>query len=162
LIGFCGTFTCTVDDKGRLSIPARIRPGHGESSKRRGIGTGVEMVLTEGLDGCLTLYTEEGWSNYKKLISSKPATKKKIRYFNRRLYQNTSLVRVDKSGRINIPEKLVELAGLGKEVLVIGVENTIEIWNPAKYDEYLDEFGQTYEDVAEDVTEELRRDEPDR
>ena len=162
LLGFCGSFTCLIDDKGRLSIPAKIRPGDPESSKRKGIPASEELVLTEGLDGCLMLYTQDGWASYKRLISQKASMKRKVRYFNRRLYQNTSLVHIDRSGRISIPEKLRSLADLGKEVLVIGVDQTIEIWNPERYQKYLDEFGLTYEQVAEEVAEELHEDEGDR
>lgn len=162
MIGFCGSFTCTIDDKGRLSIPARIRPGDAETSKKKGIPAGEQMVLTEGLDGCLMLYTEEGWNTYKRLISRKASIKRNIRYFNRRLYQFTSLVRIDRSGRITIPDKLQKLADLGKEVLVIGVDQTIEIWNPDRYEKYLNEYGKSYEEVAEEVAEELQEDGDDR
>jgi MraZ protein len=155
LLGFCGSFTCSIDDKGRLSIPAKIRPGDPDSSKRKGIPAGEELVLTEGLDGCLSLYTIKGWEEYKALVSTQASTQRRTRYFNRRLYQNTSLVRIDKSGRINIPEKLRKLAGLGKSAMVIGVDQIIEIWSPERYDTYLENYGQTYEEVAE----ELRRDE---
>jgi len=155
LLGFCGSFTCSIDDKGRLSIPAKIRPGDPDSSKRKGIPAGEELVLTEGLDGCLSLYTMKGWQEYKSLISTQASTQRRTRYFNRRLYQNTSLVRIDKSGRINIPEKLRKLAGLDKSALVIGVDQIIEIWSPERYEAYLENFGQTYEEVAEG----LRRDE---
>ena len=155
MLGFCNSFTCSIDDKGRLSIPAKIRPGDPDSSKRKGIPAGEELVLTEGLDGCLTLYTMMGWEAYKALIGNQSSTQKKTRYFNRRLYQNTSLVRIDRSGRINIPEKLRRLAGLDKAALVIGVDQTIEIWSPERYEAYLENFGQTYEEVAE----ELRRNE---
>lgn len=97
----------------------------------------------------------KGWEDYRALIGNQSSTQKKTRYFNRRLYQNTSLVRIDRSGRINIPEKLRQLAGLGKTALVIGVDQTIEIWSPERYETYLENFGQTYEEVAE----ELRRNE---
>lgn len=123
-------------------------------------------MLSEGLDGCLTLFTEEGWENYKRLIGRKASIKRNIRYFNRRLYQNTSLVRIDRSGRITIPDKLRNLAELRKEVLVVGVDQTIEIWNPERYQQYLDGYGQTYEEVAEEVAEEIaderRGDDDDR
>lgn len=155
MLGFCGSFTCSIDDNGRLSIPARIRPGDPDSSKKKGIPAGEELVLTEGLDGCLTLYTLKGWEDFKTLISTQSTTQRRTRYFNRRLYQNTSLVRIDRSGRILIPEKLRQMAGLGKSVLVIGVDQTIEIWSPDRYEAYLENYGQTYEEVSE----ELRRNE---
>jgi len=149
LLGFCGTFSCVLDDKGRFSIPAKIRPGDVDVSKRKGIPPGEVMVLTEGLDGCLSLYTEEEWAKIQERLNTLSFTQKNFRYFNRRLHQNTCRVRIDRSGRIRIPEVLQKMAGLRKDVLVIGVNQTIEIWDPARYQTYLDNFGRTYEEVAE-------------
>jgi MraZ protein len=151
LLGFCGTFDCTLDDKGRLSIPARIRPGDPDSSKRKGIPAGEELVLTEGLDGCLTLYTEKGWERHKAQFANLSSNKKKNRFFIRRLYRNTSLVRPDRSGRILIPEKLRKLAGLVKSTTIIGVDQKIEIWSPERYATYLENFDETIEEVAEEL-----------
>jgi MraZ protein len=150
LLGFCGKFTCSIDDKGRISIPAKVRPSDPDSSRRRGIPAGEEMVLTEGLDGCLCLYTLQGWEEYKTLIKAQMTTQSKIRYFNRRMYQHTSLVRIDRSGRILIPDHLRKLAGLQKTAMVVGVEEIIEIWDPERYQTYLDNFDQTFEEVAEE------------
>lgn len=149
MLGFCGTFTCTLDDKGRLSIPAKIRPGDPDSSKRKGIPSGESMILTEGLDGCLSLYSESEWARIQERLNTLSFTRKNFRYFNRRLHHNTCLVRIDRSGRIRIPETLQKLAGLKKDVWVIGANQSIEIWDPERYQEYLDNFGQSYEDVAE-------------
>ncbi len=149
MLGFCGTFTATIDDKGRLSIPSKIRPGDSESSKKKGIPAGESMVLTEGLDGCLSLYPQDEWSKIQKRLETLSFTQRNFRYFNRRLHQHTSLVTIDKSGRINIPDKLRQLAGLKKEVLVVGVNQTIEIWDPERFETYQSDYGPSYEEVAE-------------
>jgi len=149
LLGFCGTFSCIIDDKGRLSIPAKIRPGDSDSSNKKGIPSGERMVLTQGLDGCLSLYPAEAWEKITSRLESLSFTQRDFRYFNRRLHQHTSQVRIDKSGRILIPEILRQLAGLEKEVLVVGVNTSIEIWSPDRYRQYLENYGQTWEEVAE-------------
>lgn len=149
MLGFCGTFNCTIDDKGRLSIPSKVRPGDSDSSRKKGIPAGEIMVLTEGLDGCLSLYPEEEWAKIQERLNTLSFTQKNFRYFNRRMHQFTHHVRIDKAGRINIPDKLRELAGLSKDVLVIGASQTIEIWDPVRHQKYLDDFGQSYEEVAE-------------
>ena len=149
MLGFCGTFNCVIDDKGRLSIPSKIRPSDSDSSSKKGIPPGESMVLTQGLDGCLSLYTEDEWAKIQGRLATLSFTQKDFRYFNRRLHQHTSLVRIDKSGRINIPDILRQLAGLSKNVLVIGVNQTIEIWDPERYLSYQDNYGRTYEEVAE-------------
>jgi MraZ protein len=157
VFGFFGSYACTIDDKGRLSIPAKIRPGDPESAKRKGIPAVEQMMLTEGFDGCLMLLTKEGWEKYERIVTRKASMKRNIRYFMRRLYQNSSLVRIDRSGRITIPDKLREVAELGKDVLVVGVSQSIEIWNPERYQRYLDGYEQSYEEVAEEVAEEITK-----
>ncbi|MCP4567295.1 MAG: division/cell wall cluster transcriptional repressor MraZ [FCB group bacterium] len=149
MLGFCGTFDCVIDDKSRLSIPSRIRPGDQDSSRKKGIPAGETMVLTQGLDGCLSLYPEEEWAKIQNRLETLSFTRKDFRYFNRRLHQHTSLVRIDKSGRIHIPDILRQLAGINKNVLVIGANQTIEIWDPDRHQAYLDNFDRTIEEVAE-------------
>ena len=151
--GFGGTFSCAIDEKGRLSIPSKIRLGKADSQKKkkthRGIPAGEMMVLTQGLDGCLSLYPEDEWAKIEKRLDTLPFTQGDFRYFNRRLHQYSSHVRIDSAGRILIPDPLRQLVGLQKEVLVVGVNQSIEIWDPAHYQAYLDNYGRTYEEVAE-------------
>lgn len=150
--GFGGTFSCAIDEKGRLSIPSKIRLGKADPQKkktRRGIPAGEMMVLTQGLDGCLSLYPEDEWAKIEKRLDTLPFTQGDFRYFNRRLHQYSSHVRIDSAGRILIPDPLRQLVGLQKEVLVVGVNQSIEIWDPAHYQAYLDNYGRTYEEVAE-------------
>ncbi len=156
MLGFCGTFTGVIDGKGRLSIPSKIRPGDPESSDKKGIPSGERMILTEGLDGCLSLYPENEWAVVEKRLEALSFTQKNFRFFNRRMHQNSTPVNIDKSGRILIPENLRSLAGIEKDVLLIGVNKTIEIWDPTRFKEYNDNFGQSYEEVAE----RLFRDDP--
>ena len=107
------------------------------------------MVLTQGLDGCLSLYPEEEWTRIQKRLETLSFTQSDYRYFNRRLHQFSSLVRIDKSGRIHIPDKLRQSAGLGKNVLGIGANQTIEIWDPDRHQAYEDNYDRTFEEVAE-------------
>jgi MraZ protein len=149
LNGFYGTFTGVIDEKGRLSIPSKLRAVELTTAKKKSSLAGEPMYLTEGLDGCLSLYPETEWQKIEARLNSLSFTQKNFRYFNRRLHQNTVPVRVDKSGRIHIPEQLQKLAGLEKEVLIIGVHHAIEIWNPDRHKNYIEGFEGSYEDVAE-------------
>lgn len=158
MLGFCGTYTCTIDDKGRLSIPSKIRPGDEESSKKKGIPAAEKLVVTQGFDGCLSLYPEPEWEKVQQRLETKSFTQKDFRYLNRRLHQFTSVENIDRSGRILLPEILRKLANLRKEVLVIGANQTIEIWDPDRYREYMENYGRTLEEVAEG----LFTDDPDR
>ncbi len=149
MLGFCGTYSCIIDDKGRLSIPSKIRPGDEETSKHKGVPAADRLVVTQGFDGCLSLYPEKEWEKVQNRLETKPFTQKDQRYVNRLLHQHTSVEKIDRSGRILIPEILRKLTGLDKDVLVIGANQTIEVWDPDRYQKYLDTYGRTLEEVAE-------------
>jgi MraZ protein len=147
-----------LDDKGRLSIPAKIRPGDPETSRKKGIPAGNKLVVSQGFDGCLSLYPVEEWEKIQNRLQSKSFTLKDFRYVNRLLHQYTSVENIDKSGRIHLPEILRKEAGLSKDVLVIGANQTIEVWDPEIYRSYMKNFGRSLEEVAEG----LFKDEPER
>lgn len=149
MLGFCGTFDCTIDDKGRLLIPARIHSGEFDSLKRRSIQPGETMILSLGLDGCLSLYPQEEWARIQARVETLPFTSKDYRTVNRYLHQYTSPVKVDRAGRILIPEKLRQTAELDKDVIVIGANQSIEIWSQKRHQEYEKDLGRKIADVAE-------------
>ena len=146
MTGFFGQFQTTMDEKGRFALPAKLRSvtGHDKRVLLKG-----DLILTKGLEGCLSLYPEETWADIQSRLSSLNFTQKDYRYFSRRFYSAASLVTPDKSGRILIPTHLISEAGLRKELLVIGVNHWIEIWNPDRFKYYLEQFGGSYEEVAE-------------
>lgn len=144
--GLYGQFQTTMDEKGRISLPAKLRSVNGLDKKPLLEG---ELVLTKGLEGCLALYPQMEWENIQSRLSSLNFTKKDFRFFSRRFYSAASMVTPDKNGRILIPQHLVSEASLKKELLVIGVSNWVEIWDPDRYQYYLEQFAGSYEDVAE-------------
>ena len=146
LTGFYGQYQTTLDEKGRFSLPAKLRSVKDPSGKPLLEG---EAILTKGLEGCLSLYPESEWSEVQTRLSSLNFTQKDFRYFSRRFYSAAGLVTPDKSGRILIPSHLLGEAGLKKDLLVIGVNRSIEIWNPERFQYYLEQFSGSYEEVAE-------------
>lgn len=143
--GFYGQFNTTMDDKGRFALPAKLRNVVGADGKPL-----VEtVILTKGLEGCLSLYPESEWLELQNRLSSLNFTQKDFRYFSRRFYSSATMVSPDRSGRILVPSNLIQEARLKKDLLVIGVNRWIEVWNPERYDYYLNEFSGTYEEVAE-------------
>ncbi len=146
LTGFYGQYQTTLDEKGRFSLPAKLRSVKDSSGKPLLEG---EAILTKGLEGCLSLYPESEWSEVQSRLSSLNFTQKDFRYFSRRFYSAAGLVTPDKSGRILIPSHLLGEAGLKKDLLVIGVNRSIEIWNPERFQYYLEQFSGSYEEVAE-------------
>ena len=101
------------------------------------------------MEGCLSLYPESEWAEVQKRLSSLNFTKKDFRFFSRRFYSSAAIVTPDRNGRILIPAHLVKEASLVKELQVIGVDRYLEIWNPDRYQYYLEQYSASYEEVAE-------------
>ncbi len=145
--GFYGQFHTTLDDKGRLGLPAKLRNVVSPDTGRPLLEG--DLVITKGLEGCLSLYPETEWASIERRLADLSFTQKDFRYFSRRLYSSAGTVSPDRNGRILIPSHLIAEAALKKELLVIGVGRWIEIWNPDRYSYYLDQFAGSYEEVAE-------------
>lgn len=119
---FLGEFEHTIDDKGRLTIPARFRDE---------LESGV--VVTRGLDGCLWAFPRSGWEILAEKISKMPTTSAAARNFARFIFSSAVDSIPDRQGRVLIPQNLRNYAGIQSETVVIGVMNRVEIWNPAKW-----------------------------
>lgn len=129
-----GEYQHTLDAKGRLFIPAKLREELGEHA-----------ILTRGLDGCLFLYSVEEWEKLEQTIRALPITKS--RKMQRYLISSAADVDVDKQGRIVVPPVLRERAGLTKDVTIIGVLSRAEIWDTEQWNAYNSELDA--EDIAE-------------
>ncbi|MEO7019391.1 MAG: division/cell wall cluster transcriptional repressor MraZ [Ktedonobacteraceae bacterium] len=121
---FLGEYEHTLDAKGRLAVPAKFR-GHLE----RG------AVLSKGMGRCLSIYTMARWEEKSAaLVDGK--TDEDLRDFERRVYPSANEVDLDGQGRLVIPAKLREYAGLSSEVTVAGVRDHVEIWDRVNWQEY--------------------------
>ncbi|NLK27722.1 MAG: division/cell wall cluster transcriptional repressor MraZ [Clostridiales bacterium] len=127
---FMGEFNHTIDAKGRIIIPSKFREDLGD-----------EFVLTLGLDGCLFAYPYSEWQLFVDKLKTLPGTKE-ARQLQRYFMAGAAACEVDKQGRILIPAKLRENAGLEKDVVFVGVLNKIEIWSKERWDSNND-----YDDV---------------
>ena len=134
-----GEYEHTIDDKNRLTLPAKFR---------RAFVDGI--VVTRGMDGCLYAYTRADWEG---LVSSRLATldplSKEGRRMQRFFFSAAAEGELDKQGRVMIPAALMEHANLGREVVVAGVYDHLEIWERAKWRDELAEVEGGAEDVAE-------------
>lgn len=130
---FMGEYNHSIDTKGRLIVPAKLREALGEN-----------FVVTQGLDGCLFVFPNDVWTEFEAKLNSLPMTDKKARQFARYFLRGAVRPDVDKQGRILIPISLRESAGLEKEVTMIGVGNRVEIWNPERLEE-----NSTFDDMDE-------------
>lgn len=121
---FLGEYVHTIDEKGRLAVPARFRAG---------LAGG--LVITRGLDRCLAIYPIEEWKRLAEQVSALPMTDRRARAFRRLVFANASDVIPDRQGRILIPPRLREYAGLDGEVVITGIDTYIEVWNPQAWSE---------------------------
>jgi len=144
--GFYGQFQTTMDTKGRFALPAKLR--NVNDSEGNSLLDG-NLILTKGLEGCLSLYPEQEWNDIQSKLSTLSFTQKNFRYFSRRFYSTAATVTPDRSGRILIPAHLIKEAALNKNLTVIGVNRSIEIWHPERFEYYIEQFHGSYEEVAE-------------
>lgn len=114
---FLGEFTYTLDDKGRLTLPAKFRSA---------LAAGV--VITRGLDGCLFIFSQSYFETLAQRAAEIPLTHAEGRSFARMLFSGAADVEIDKQGRVLIPQGLREFAHLSGEVIVAGVNTRIEVW----------------------------------
>ncbi len=121
---FMGEYNHTVDEKGRLIIPAKYREELGN-----------EFVVTKGLDGCLFAYGLSEWQVLEEKLRALPLTNKDARAFARFMLAGAASVEIDKQGRILLPQVLRNFAEIEKEVVLIGVASRFEIWNRTKWEE---------------------------
>lgn len=121
---FLGEYVHTIDDKGRLAVPARFRAD-----------LAAGLVVTRGIDRCLAIYPLAEWKRLAEQVSALPMTDRRARAFRRLVFANASDVIPDKQGRILIPPRLREYAGINGEVVVTGLDTYIEVWSPEAWNE---------------------------
>jgi MraZ protein len=142
LAAFKGTYYYSIDHKGRLSIPVRFRD-------KTESPVAEHYVIARGFEGCLYVYPRDSWMIIEEKLSSlKTISDPRARFFVRTLLSNAADARVDKLGRIMIPQNLLDLAGIRKDVVVRGVLDKMEIWDPEALKKYEEAQPETYEDVA--------------
>lgn len=135
-----GEYNNTLDEKGRISFPSKLRQQLNEST----------LIVTQALDHCLWLFTQEEWKNLStKLMESASPFDAKNRLVLRRLVAPAQEVEFDKSGRLSIPQSLREYAGLSKDCVLLGIDKYVELWDAEAYKNYLAETESSFLDAAE-------------
>jgi len=149
LASFRGSFRHSIDEKGRLALPKPFRRAIGVKQKD---GPEPNLVFTYGFNGCVAVYTEDEWPAYERRLRDKPYEDQETRDFALELARWTMDVPVDTVGRVLIPQLHLELGGLekGAEVLVLGLFDHIELWNPRRYGERLAAPQGTFEERAKE------------
>lgn len=143
---FRGIFHNSMDDKGRLSIPSRLR----EQIKS---GHETPLVLTLGFDQCLFLYPMDAWKKIEDQLSSLNSLNPEVRQFQRMILGNSDEVEIDQQGRIMISPVLRKEAGLTKGIVIAGMLQRIEIWDKQRYEGYHTQTPQSLELLGQKLSE---------
>ena len=134
---FMGEYHHTIDEKGRLTIPSKIRYELGES-----------FIITRGLDNCLFIYPKNEWehviSKYRELPNTKDA-----RNFMRFFLSGATVCEFDKQGRVNISAPLIKYVGLERECIIIGVNDRLEVWSKDRWETFMAENEDSLSDIAD-------------
>lgn len=144
MAGFKGQAEYSVDSKGRVAIPAKMRSVVNPEAK----GT---FVVTRGFEQCIMVFPLDRWEKIEEEIGSLSTYNQEARTFTRLLMRWAEEVTLDGQGRIRLPESLVEYADITEQALIIGSFDRIEIWSPAVFDAYLNAQTDDYETLAERV-----------
>lgn len=136
-----GEYSQNLDAKGRVNIPAKFRTDLGES-----------FVISKGLDNCAYVYPKEEWKRFEQELCSVQPTQRRM--LNRFFFSGAEECCIDGQGRVVIPPKIREYAGLSKEVVVIGVSDKVEIWDRSRWESYMENPAFDPDEIAK-VMEEL-------
>ena len=134
-----GEYEHSLDVKGRLIMPAKLRQDIGE-----------KFIVTKGLDGCLFAFSQKEWENFEAKLKTLPLSDKNARNFVRFFLAGATECEIDKQGRFLIPSNLREAGKLEKEAVIIGVGTRLEIWNKDIWNSKDEEI--SADEIAENMT----------
>ena len=136
---FMGEFHHNIDEKGRLTLPSKIRDDLKDN-----------FILTRGLDNCLFIYPKDNWDNIIEKYNNLPNTKD-ARNFMRFFLSGANEISSDRQGRINIPSTLMSYASLEKECIIIGVNDHLEIWSLDNWNSFVNLNEDNFSSIADNL-----------
>ncbi len=137
---FFGSYVHTLDNKGRLVIPSKLRDE-----------AGTRVYILKGFDGALSIYKSSDFDKMIEEINTLPFNKRNSRAYLRVQLASTCELDVDKQGRVQLPSQLLEKYGIGKDVIVIGVGDHMEVWDKKTYIDYEKGVDKDFESIAEKI-----------
>lgn len=141
---FKGSYNYTVDSKGRINIPAKMRKNLAPDAHNA-------FVITRGFEPCIFVYPNDEWVKREMEIGKLQQTNPKDRFFTRMLLQHATDAELDGQNRIVLPKELIQYANIKGDVFILGAFDRIEVWNPEEYKKYLDAQEEDYLTVASTV-----------
>jgi len=141
---FKGQEIYSIDSKGRVNIPVKMRKAISPEANDT-------FILTKGTDKCIYAYPWDEWKKYEDNFSNLNQYDPKQRYFLRSLLMWSEEVSLDSQQRLAVPKKLSEFAGISGKVCLVGMVDHIELWQPDTFQQYMEGFDESYEEVAQKV-----------
>ena len=135
-----GEYEHTLNSKGRLAMPAKLREALGN-----------KFIITKGLDGCLFVYDMDEWHKVEAKLAALPMSRKTARDFTRFLFGGACWGECDKQGRVLLPANLRKHAGLEKDAVIVGVGSRAEIWDAQRWAAYNEESAEDVNELAEQL-----------
>ena len=137
---FVGQYTHTLDNKRRISLPAKLRKLLDK-----------DVMVTRGLDNCLWLYKMSDWKKLSEKIETLSFVDESNRGLTRFLHSGAQ-VEIDSSGRILLPEFLVKFSGIKSRIVLAGIQNRVEIWDEDKWKEYMAKTEENIDDLVSNIS----------
>jgi len=142
--GFWGNNKSVLDAKGRINIPAKVRKNILPEDANT-------MIMIRGKGRFIRLYPYSSWTGFIASIKEKLGIGEKYRRYSRHLMRDSSEQILDKQGRLNLPTGLIDYAQLDGEVLIVGCEDWLEVWNPQNYLNYTDSNQSEIEEIEQEL-----------
>jgi MraZ protein len=137
-----GEYECKLDPKGRLVLPAKIKANLPEES-------GNHVVLTRGFEPCLVLYPKQEWKAIYDRVAALNEFNEEYRHFQRNFFRGNTELELDNTGRFVLPKTMQRYADIDKEVIIVGLGNRVELWNPERYEDFLIKDQQDFSQLAQ-------------
>jgi MraZ protein len=141
---FSGEFRFSLDSKKRINIPSAMRKMLAPEAE------GV-LVFTRGFEGCVYVYPNDEWKRLTKKLNSLDSFNVKVRDFIRLFVGPSYKTAMDTQGRVLLPDTVLEMAKIVKDILLLGSLNKWELWNPDLYMKYMQENNPSMENLAQDI-----------
>jgi MraZ protein len=138
---FYGSETTVLDAKGRITVPARLRRGISPDANDM-------FVIVKGFDGCVNMFPHDEWSKYSEKVRALSSGDDTARAFVRQLMDTLHEAPMDPQGRVTLTDKLIRIAGVEREVKLLGAFDHIEIWNEKTFGQKVDGANSSFEEMA--------------
>ena len=144
-MAFLGEIVIKLDDKGRMRIPTALKEAMSDKAVHR-------FVVNRGFENCLTLYPYDVWEVVKAKVDKLNTFNREKREFVRKFYSGATICSLDGSDRINIPNQLLDFAGMKKDIILTPVKDYYELWDQKKYNDMISQAdSSSFEELAERV-----------